>query len=276
MIIYDTKPSYKIQLSEHMELEKNGNYLVCKDATLGRCGVMQYTKKELGLSNSNELVNVYRMEEDLFDKDSLSSLEGRPLTLTHPNELVTSSNYQKYAKGEVFNVRRDGNNIIGDIRVCDKECIDLILNKKMRELSLGLENNLVKDEQKGIYKFVNIIYNHLALVFKGRAKTAMICDSEKGEEDMEKVQNEQLDKLTQAFSSLEETIKNFKPKVVETKVEGINDTPPIVNHTVEMNGYFEKMHRDNYNSQEEYLKGIYDLCNNKDYKSLYIEKMSKK
>lgn len=203
---------YQTYLSENMYVEDNGGYLVCIDCVLGRSGSQEYTERELGLSNSSNMVSVYRLEENVFDDDSINSLDGRPFTLYHPKELVNVENYKKYAVGEVFNVHREDNNIIGNIRVFDKKVIDLIVNKKMRELSLGYTNTLVKDEEKGIYKFINILYNHLALVKKGRAGNSMITDSEESEENMEeeKKENEMLKKDVELDNKLAELL----PKVL--------------------------------------------------------------
>lgn len=217
MIVKDSiSQKYTIQLSERTYIDQDG-YLICQDAIFGRIGTYKYLKKELGISsgNPNEIIDLNRKPEYVFDEDSLNSLEGRPLTLGHPNEKVNIENYLKYAKGFVQNVRHDDVNIIGDIRITDKIVKELVLSNKMRELSLGYDMTLCQEEDYSYY-CKDIIYNHLALVEEGRAGTAMILD-EKIEELKEKeVKNEMAEesKLVEETKVVEET-KDEKEEVSE-------------------------------------------------------------
>jgi hypothetical protein len=184
--------------------------------------------------------------------------------LNHPRELVNVDNHKTYAKGEVYNVRREGDNLVGDIRVFDKKVIDIILEKQMRELSLGYTMDIEYDEEKNIYFVKNIVYNHIALVKKGRAGNARINDSleivdEEGEKEMEnqelKLTNEQLadiiknavgqavgqavgeavKPLHEKFNAMETSVNERftkmeeaqKPIVVEPKVEAEGGTPVV-------------------------------------------------
>lgn len=205
-------------LTENIYYDQNG-YLVCTDAVLGRTGSQEYTEKELGISNSNDIVDVYRLEEYVFEEDSMNSLEGRPLTLNHPKELVTIENHNQLAKGEVFNVRREGNNIVGDIRVTDSKVAKLILDKKMRDLSLGYTQDLKYDEEKGIYYFTNIIYNHIALVKKGRAGNAIIKDEEIVMEGNEEQMEEMIKEILAKLGGIEERLGKVED-ACSTKDEG--------------------------------------------------------
>lgn len=168
---------HKIQLSDKTYIDNDG-YLVCERAIFGRVGVQQYLKGELGISgNPNDVINVYRKPEYIFDEESLETLDGKPLTLGHPKVKVNIENYQKFAKGFVQNIQHDEHNIYGDIRVTDKEVRYLIEHKKMRELSLGYDMVLLQEDgDENNYYCKDIIYNHLALVKQGRAGNAMILD----------------------------------------------------------------------------------------------------
>lgn len=154
----------------------NDGMLICENAILGKAGVQKYHASELGL-DSNSIILVERPEEEVFRDESLSSLRGKTLTLNHPDEDVSAENHSYLAKGFVLDVRRDGNLIRGDIKITDRDTIDLILNKDMVELSLGYETKL---EYKGSDSLVqrDIIYNHLALVERGRAEVARIVDGQ--------------------------------------------------------------------------------------------------
>jgi len=163
------------QLSENMYLDNDG-MLICENAILGKAGIQKYHASELGLT-SNDIILVERPEEEVFRDESLSSLRGKTITLNHPDEDVSAENHSYLAKGFVLDVRRDGNLIRGDIKITDKDTIDLILNKDMVELSLGYETKLeYKDSNNLVQK--EIVYNHLALVERGRAEVARIVDGQ--------------------------------------------------------------------------------------------------
>lgn len=228
MIIKDSiSQKHSIKLTERTYLDQDG-YLVCQDAIFGRTGTYKYLKRELGLTgNPNEFVDLHRRAEDVFDEDSLNSLDGRPLTLQHPKEKVNIDNYSKYAKGFVQNVRHNDSNIIGDIRITDKKARDLVLSDKMRELSLGYDMTICQDEN-GDYYCKNIVYNHLALVQYGRAGNAMILDekSEDFKEKEEEAMVEEKEKLENEDQKSEEVVD----EVVEEKVE---DSEEVVNEDKE-------------------------------------------
>lgn len=154
----------------------NDGMLICENAILGKAGVQKYHASELGLT-SNSIILVDRPEEEVFSDESLSSLRGKTITLNHPDEDVSAENHSYLAKGFVLDVRRDGNLIRGDIKITDKDTIELILNKDMVELSLGYETKLeYKDSNNLVQR--EIIYNHLALVERGRAEVARIVDGQ--------------------------------------------------------------------------------------------------
>lgn len=163
------------QLSENMYLDNDG-MLICENAILGKAGVQKYAGTELGL-DSNDIILVERPETEVFRDESLSSLRGKTLTLNHPDEDVSADNHSYLAKGFILDVRRDGNLIRGDIKITDQETIDLIMDKEMVELSLGYDTKL---EYKGSNMLVqkDIVYNHLALVERGRAEVARIVDGQ--------------------------------------------------------------------------------------------------
>ena len=163
------------QLSENMYLDNDG-MLICENAILGKAGVQKYAGTELGL-DSNDIILVERPETEVFRDESLSSLRGKTLTLNHPDEDVSADNHSYLAKGFILDVRRDGNLIRGDIKITDQETIDLIMHKEMVELSLGYDTKL---EYKGSNMLVqkDIVYNHLALVERGRAEVARIVDGQ--------------------------------------------------------------------------------------------------
>ena len=204
---------YKINISDNIYEDQNG-FLVCANAILGRSGIYQYSARELGM-NSSEIIDVLRKDEDVFNPESMKTLEQRPITINHPNVAVTIDNVKELSKGEVFNVRRDGENLVGDLIIKDKNVKKLVLDKQLKELSLGYEYSVDFDEETKLYSFKDFIYNHIAFVKQGRAGNAMILDGVE-EVETEKMDSNESQTLTEG---LEETAKDSSEQVEETKTD---------------------------------------------------------
>lgn len=199
--INDNKATFvmDLKLSDNITKTKDG-YLLCKNSVFGRTGFQTYMGRELvnmGFGD-DELVEVFRDEEDVFNKDSLSTFVGKPVTLGHPNVDVTVDNIGTLGKGTIIGMpKRVGDNVVGDIIITDKETIELVETKSIRELSLGYETRLVRDEDR--VRQTEIYINHLALVEQGRAGTAMIVDAIN--EEVQKMDKEKLIDLISKNSS---------------------------------------------------------------------------
>ena len=77
------------------------DYLLIEDNVVARTGIQKYTKRELGLGDSNEVINVMRKSEDVFDDDSIASYNQSPITIYHPKQFVDSGNHDKLAVGDL-------------------------------------------------------------------------------------------------------------------------------------------------------------------------------
>jgi hypothetical protein len=175
----------KIKISDNIETEKETGYLYCKNSILGHIGVQAYNGFEVEMPDK-KVVYVRRNAEDVFDEDSLASIEGKPVTLNHPDEMVTSKNFKKYTVGFVKNVRQDGDNIVGDLVLNDMDAIEKVLSGELKDLSLGYTAKLVPTHDGELVQ-KNIVANHVAIVGEGRAKNARIVDEktvDEGSEDM--------------------------------------------------------------------------------------------
>lgn len=185
---------YRVKLSDRIEYDTSTGYLYCKDAVVGNVGVQIYKGYELGLADGNNIVKVHRKEEYIFAEDSLQTLEDKPITLEHPDEMVNSENIRKHIRGHVRSgsVRRDGDNMVCDLVIQDKELIDRIapeddngkraISDEFRDLSLGYNAKLEPYEDTDEFVQTDIEYNHLAVVKNGRAANAIIRDSVKEKE----------------------------------------------------------------------------------------------
>ena len=163
-----------VNLSEHLDKTPEG-YLLCRDAALGRAGVMRYLPEEVsdditeGFAGKEVLV--YRDEAEVFAPEALASFEGKPLTLDHPDEDVDPENWAELARGIVTNVHRGtgpaSDLVLADILVTDAEAIAAI-EGGLRELSCGYDAE-VERIRPGVGRQTHIRGNHVALMDHGRA-----------------------------------------------------------------------------------------------------------
>lgn len=139
-----------------------------------RTGCQQYRASELGLMG-DAVVTVYRPESAVFDKASLATYAGKPVTVNHPPEMVTADNWKEYAAGEVGGeIARDGEFVVVPMKLMDAAAIKAVQDGT-REISMGYTTPL--EMQDGVapdgtqYQAVQtgpIKINHLAIVPKAR------------------------------------------------------------------------------------------------------------
>lgn len=170
--------SFEIKLSENRYIDKDTGYLYCDNAIFGHTGVQEYYGYELGMGNSQDVVKVHRLAEDVFSDEAMASIEGKSITMQHPSEGVNNKNYKMLEVGTILKVWRDGDNVVGKIVIKDMDAIEAITDGTYQSLSLGYRAKLVPMEDGNSYKQTNLVINHLAIVAKGRAKNARIMDSE--------------------------------------------------------------------------------------------------
>lgn len=166
----------RVQISDNIWKDPDTGFLYCKNSILGHIGKQAYNGYEVGIADK-KVVFVTREEIDVFDENSLESFEGKPITLNHPDEMVNSKNFKDYAVGNIQNVRRDGDNIVGDIVIQVQDAIDKVESGELKDLSLGYNAKLVPTKDGGL-KQTEIVINHLAIVAEGRAKNARIVDEQ--------------------------------------------------------------------------------------------------
>lgn len=178
------KTYYATKISPHRGRTDEG-FLICSKVPVARTGFQFYGAQELDFIPSEKIksegngYNVYRPEKEVFSEETLSSFEGKPITDDHPQEQVTSDNYQIYAKGNIKNVERGQGEykdyILADLVIWDKELIKKIENGK-QAVSVGYSCDYEENEGKLCQK--DIICNHIAVVDEGRAgEKAIIRDN---------------------------------------------------------------------------------------------------
>lgn len=139
------------------------------DARLTRSGVFLYRNADGSLRRE------FRPPSEVFDSASLDSLRMVPVTMDHPRFAVDASNARKVSVGTTGqDVRQDGSFVRSTIAVNDQASITQMEAGK-NQLSCGYHCTLdftegVTDEGEKFDAIQrNIIYNHVAIVDRGRA-----------------------------------------------------------------------------------------------------------
>lgn len=147
------------------------------DIPIARPGVLVYDRKRGDAFTAKE----YRSADELFNQDSMNTLIGKPVTVSHPrNGLVTSKNYRSVAAGVVTAVMRQGDELFARALVQDEKSIRLIQqDKTLRGASAGYQcdekpkvTGRSPDGQEYDTAQKGINYNHLSIVRNPRVKTA--------------------------------------------------------------------------------------------------------
>lgn len=151
------------------QIETAEGYLICRSVPIARTGDQQYTAREVMQDGDpGQMVIVHRRPEDVFAEETIASFEGKPVTDDHPPENVQAENFASYARGHVQNVRRAGDNLVGDVYITDAKLASDVKHRVKREISCGYQCDLVPDGAGGYYQ-TNIRGNHVAVVLRGRA-----------------------------------------------------------------------------------------------------------
>lgn len=150
-------------------------YLVAS-VRVARTGIQKYRGIEVDPQNEHGLrdkaiVNVYRSEAEVFNKDSLASYTYRPVTVDHPPEMVTADNWRDYAVGQTGGEwARDGEYVRIPMVLMDSAAINVVETTGKREISQGYTCDLdftAGKTQDGLDYDVaqtNIRANHTAIV----------------------------------------------------------------------------------------------------------------
>jgi hypothetical protein len=161
---------------DHPRKTQDG-YMVVR-ARAARAGIYDYMGREIDPEGktfaADQVVKVYRPEDEVFAPDSVASFLMKPVTNDHPSAPVTAGNWRDYAKGVVGKAMRDGEFLAFDIVLMDKATIADVEGGK-RELSNGyaslIDMTAGETEAGEHYDAVQtqIRGNHVAVVDKGRA-----------------------------------------------------------------------------------------------------------
>lgn len=173
------------RLSEHKYKTPEG-YLICTDAILARTGKQEYRRAEVfgdSCDDADKVIEIDRIEEEVFSPATLASFENKPITVEHPDVDVNSDNYKDYSVGFVRDVKRgkvDGQDVIlGTLVITDRQTIEEIENGEHTDLSCGYDCDIIDEDNP---QQRNIRGNHVALCAQGRAGIARIVDTAMNDE----------------------------------------------------------------------------------------------
>ncbi len=138
------------------------------EARVARVGIQSY------MNGDGSVRKEYRPVDEVFSADAISSFKNRPVTVGHPDELVTAENAKRLSVGMVGeNIRADGRWLVMPLTITDGDTIRQIADG-MVELSAGymadvedaegdFEGEMYDAIQRGIRG------NHVAVVDRARA-----------------------------------------------------------------------------------------------------------
>lgn len=140
------------------------------NAVVTRTGIFLYSNEDGSVRRE------LRHPDDVWDVDSIASMELIPVTNNHPEEkLVNAKNFKKLAIGYTGEtVKKDGEYVLAKVVITDQDGVDWIKNQGRKELSLGYTVDLHPEAgsyngQPYDFRQKNIRYNHLAVVNTARA-----------------------------------------------------------------------------------------------------------
>lgn len=189
------RAQHTVQLEDGGRRTEDG-YMVA-DARVARTGIQLYLPSEFdseviqeaGLVGRN-FVRVYRPEEEVFKKDSLSTYAHRPITIDHPSSGVTADNWKDLAVGQTGDeVVRDGKFVRIPLVLMDAAAIREV-EGGLRQLSMGysctieFSDGVSPDGEKYDAIQRNLRMNHLAIVSMARGGSQLRIGDGKEEKSM--------------------------------------------------------------------------------------------
>lgn len=231
-------------------------FLLCEGVSIARTGTQVYSDKELPLDAKNGVIQIERLAEEVFRKETIASFEGKPVTVEHPDNFVSPDTWRQLAVGSVQNVHKgEGINegfLMADLLITDKKAIEYV-NRDLPELSCGYDSDYEQPEAgRGIQR--NIVGNHVALVDRGRAgPRCAINDNQPGVKTMSDKTKflDKLGRLLKAFQANDakaldaemDDTKDTKDETIDAKIKDAFDK--------HMKDWMDKMRADDKEVKDE-------------------------
>jgi hypothetical protein len=143
--------------------------LWCRDVVVARTGLQTYHRSELfgvdtdAIAGRDGMVRVVRDAAEVFDPNAMSSFEGAPVTLGHPDMPVDPSTWRDLSVGHAQGVRRIDDHLVADLLVHDARGIHAIRDLGWRAVSCGYDA-AYRPDGRGRLRQTDIRGNHIALL----------------------------------------------------------------------------------------------------------------
>lgn len=164
------------RLSARQSMTPEG-FLLCQAVPIARTGTLVYDESELVNDDgpivqggAGGIVTIERNPDEVFRAETIASFEGKPVTLSHPDDFVSPANWRELSMGITQNVRR-GDGVESDLMIADLLITDLgaieDVRSGLRQVSCGYDADY-EQLAVGRGRQMNIVGNHVALVERGR------------------------------------------------------------------------------------------------------------
>lgn len=137
-------------------------------APISKVGILQY------LQTDGSIKRVFVPKETLMDSNSIETIKFKPITNGHPKENVSPSNYKKLVAGSCGEISAFIDPfVMASFSICSDDAISDIQSGKT-EISAGYTCEVIPESgeyngEKYDYVQRNRIYDHIAIVYEGRA-----------------------------------------------------------------------------------------------------------
>jgi len=147
-------------------------YVVCMPR-IARTGLQEYLGIEMGRPELDKVI-VYRPEGEVFSKDAIKTLVGKPVTIEHPDVPITADNWRDFAVGHVGDeILRDGEFIRVPLHLMDAKAVEEVKSGRS-QLSVGYSaivewaDGVTPKGEKYHAKQTAIRANHVAITHTAR------------------------------------------------------------------------------------------------------------
>ncbi|WP_236237692.1 DUF2213 domain-containing protein [Pseudomonas faucium] len=213
------------RLSARQSMTPEG-FLLCEAVPIARIGTLLYDESELVNEDgpliqggAGGLVTIERNADEVFRAETISSFEGKPVTLAHPEDFVNPGNWRELSMGITQNVRRgdgvENDLMLADLLITDAQAIEDVRNG-LRQVSCGYDAEY-EQLAVGRGRQTNIVGNHVALVERGRCGPR--CAIGDSDTMSKKKQLSFADRLRRAFMSKDAEAAEALAKEAETADE---------------------------------------------------------
>lgn len=222
------------RLSARQSMTPEG-FLLCQAVPIARTGTLVYDESELVNEDgpivqggAGGIVTIERNPDEVFRAETIASFEGKPVTMSHPEDFVTPANWRELSMGITQNVRQgdgiESDLVLADLLITDSAAIEEV-RSGLRQVSCGYDADY-EQLAVGRGRQMNIVGNHVALVERGRCgPRCAIGDSEVAKTTDAKPKRTWRDRVMTAFrakdeAALEEALEGAKTGDEDEEEEG--------------------------------------------------------